>query len=218
MAVIGEKAPNLKLEKWVQGMDTNLDNEGDNVKLVEVFQVNCPGCFMHSIPEIINIYNNYKSDGLSVFGVATAFEDYDKNTLANLEMLLTTGEVIGDTKQALTQYGQLDNGKLQFKIPYPVAMDSLIKEAGEPSKEKMNAFINNQIPNFESQPEDYKNQIYERVKQYYKSKEYSAETFEMYSLQGTPSTILVDRNGILRDVSFGQNTNLESMVQKLLNE
>ena len=218
MAVIGEKAPNLKLEKWVQGMDTNLDNEGDNVKLVEVFQVNCPGCFMHSIPEIINIYNNHKSDGLSVFGVATAFEDYDKNTLENLEMLLTTGEVVGDTKQALTQYGQLDDGKLQFKIPYPVAMDSLVKEAGEPSKEKMNAFINNQIPNFESQPEDYKNQIYERVKQYYKSKEYSAETFEMYSLQGTPSTILVDRNGILRDVSFGQNTNLESMVQKLLNE
>ena len=218
MAVIGEKAPNLKLGKWVQGMDTNLDNEGDNVKLVEVFQVNCPGCFMHSIPEIINIYNNYKSDGLSVFGVATAFEDYDKNTLENLEMLLTTGEVVGDTKQALTQYGQLDDGKLQFKIPYPVAMDSLVKEVGDPSKEKMNAFINNQIPNFESQPEDYKNQIYERVKQYYKSKEYSAETFEMYSLQGTPSTILVDRNGILRDVSFGQNTNLESMVQKLLNE
>ena len=218
MAVIGEKAPNLKLEKWVQGMDTNLDNEGDNVKLVEVFQVNCPGCFMHSIPEIINIYNNYKSDGLSVFGVATAFEDYDKNTLANLEMLLTTGEVIGDTKQALTQYGQLDNGKLQFKIPYPVAMDSLVKEEGDPSKEKMTAFINNQIPNFESQPDAYKNQIYERVKQYYKSKEYSAETFEMYSLQGTPSTILVDRNGILRDVSFGQNANLESMIQKLLNE
>ena len=218
MAVIGEKAPNLKLGKWVQGIDTNLDKEGDNVKLVEVFQVNCPGCFMHSIPEIINIYNNHKSDGLSVFGVATAFEDYDKNTLENLEMLLTTGEVVGDTKQALTQYGQLDDGKLQFKIPYPVAMDSLVKEAGEPSKEKMNAFINNQIPNFESQPEDYKNQIYERVKQYYKSKEYSAETFEMYSLQGTPSTILVDRNGILRDVSFGQNTNLESMVQKLLNE
>ena len=49
MAVIGEKAPNLKLGKWVQGMDTNFDKEGDNVKLVEVFQVNCPGCFMHSI-------------------------------------------------------------------------------------------------------------------------------------------------------------------------
>ena len=218
MAVIGEKAPNLKLGKWVQGMDTNFDEEGDNVKLVEVFQVNCPGCFMNSIPEIINIYNKYKGDGLSVMGVATAFEDYDKNTLENLEMLLTTGEVVGDTKQALTQYGQLNDGKLRFKIPYPVAMDSLVKEGGEPSMEKMTAFINQQIPNFESQPDDYKNQIYARVKEYYKSKEFTAETFEMYSLQGTPSTILVDRKGILRDVSFGSTANLESMVQKLLNE
>ena len=218
MAVIGEKAPNLKLGKWVQGMDTNFDKEGDNVKLVEVFQVNCPGCFMHSIPEIINIYNKYKSDGLSVMGLATAFEDYDKNTLENLEMLLTTGEVVGDTKQALSQYGQLNDGKLQFKIPYPVAMDSLVKEGGEPSMEKMTAFINQQIPNFESQPDEYKNQIYARVKEYYKSKEFTAETFEMYSLQGTPSTILVDRKGILRDVSFGSTANLESMVQKLLNE
>jgi thiol-disulfide isomerase/thioredoxin len=218
MVTIGEKAPNLKLGKWVQGMDTNFDKEGDNVKLVEVFQVNCPGCFMHSIPEIINIYKKYRTEGLSVFGLATAFEDYDKNTLENLEMLLTTGEVVGDTRQALAQYGQLDNGKLQFKIPYPVAMDSLVKEGEEPSMEKMTAFINKQIPNFESQPDEYKNQIYARVKEYYKSKEYTAETFEMYSLQGTPSTILVDRKGILRDVSFGQSMNLESMVKKLLNE
>jgi hypothetical protein len=173
---------------------------------------------MHSIPEIISIYNKYKGDGLSVMGVATAFEDYDKNTLENLEMLLTTGEVVGDTKQALTQYGQLDDGKIQFKIPYPVAMDSLVKEGGEPSMEKMTAFINQQIPNFESQPDDYKNQIYARVKEYYRSKEYTAETFEMYSLQGTPSTILVDRKGILRDVSFGSTANLDAMVQKLLNE
>ena len=173
---------------------------------------------MHSIPEIINIYNKYKGDGLSVMGVATAFEDYDKNTLENLEMLLTTGEVVGDTKQALTQYGQLDDGKIKFKIPYPVAMDSLVKEGEEPSMEKMTAFINQQIPNFESQPDDYKNQIYARVKEYYKSKEFTAETFEMYSLQGTPSTILVDRKGIMRDVSFGSTANLESMVQKLLNE
>ena len=218
MVAIGEKAPNLKLGKWVQGMETNFDKEGDNVKLVEVFQVNCPGCFMYSMPEIINIYQKYKGDGLTVFGVATAFEDYDKNTLENLEMLLTTGEVVGDTKQALSQYGQLDDGKLQFKIPYPVAMDSLIKDTGDPSREKMTAFIKNQLPDFDSQPEDYKQQIFGRVKDYFKSKEYSAETFEMYSLQGTPSTILVDRKGILRDVSFGQAAGLDSMVQKLLNE
>ena len=173
---------------------------------------------MYSMPEVINIYQKFKGDGLSVFGVATAFEDYDKNTLENLEMLLTTGDVVGDTKQALSQYGQLKDGKLSFKIPYPVAMDSLVKETGEPSREKMTAFIKNQLPDFDSQPEDYKQQIFSRVKEYFKSKEYSAETFEMYSLQGTPSTILVDRKGILRDVSFGQTANLEGMIEKLLNE
>ena len=218
MAVIGEKAPNLKISKWVQGMDTNLDKEGDNVKLVEVFQVNCPGCFIYGIPEVINIHNKYKSEGLTVLGLATAFEDYDKNTLENLELLLTTGEVIGDTKQGLSQYNQLNDGKLQYKIPYPVAMDSLVKEEGAPSQEKMTAFINSQIPNFDSQPQEYKDKIYERVKEYFKSKEFSAETFEMFSLQGTPSTILVDRKGILRDVSFGQNPNLESTIQKLISE
>ncbi|GIT55922.1 MAG: hypothetical protein Ct9H300mP17_10810 [Candidatus Nitrosopelagicus sp.] len=28
MVAIGEKAPNLKLGKWVQGMETNFDKEG----------------------------------------------------------------------------------------------------------------------------------------------------------------------------------------------
>ena len=50
------------------------------------------------------------------------------------------------------------------------------------------------------------------------SKEFSAETFEMYALPGTPSSILVDRKGILRDISFGQNGILESKIQTLLNE
>ena len=218
MVTIGEKSQNLKISKWVQGMDTNFDKEGDNVKLVEVFQVNCPGCFIYGIPEAINIYNKYKSEGLTVLGLATAFEDYDKNTLENLELLLTTGEVVGDTLQGLSQYNQLNDGKLQYKIPYPVAMDSLVKEGGDPSQEKMTGFINNQIPNFDSQPQEYKDKIYERVKEYFKSKEFSAETFEMFSLQGTPSTILVDRKGILRDVSFGQNPNLESTIQKLISE
>ena len=44
------------------------------------------------------------------------------------------------------------------------------------------------------------------------------QRFEKFSLQGTPSTILVDRKGILRDVSFGQTGHIDAMIQKLLNE
>ena len=215
---VGQKAPNLKISQWVQGLDTNLDKQGDNIILVDVFQVNCPGCFMYGIPESIEIYNKYKTEGVSVLGVATAFEDFDKNTISNLELLVKTGEVIGETKKMLSQYGKLDGNKLAYKIPYPIAMDSLVKESGDVSKEKMDSMINTQIPNFDAQPEDYKNQIYERVKNYFMSKEYTAETFEMYSLQGTPSNILIDRKGVLRDVSFGQNGSLESKIQNLVNE
>ena len=215
---VGQKAPNLKISQWVQGLDTNLDKQGDNIILVDVFQVICPGCFMYGIPESIEIYNKYKTEGVSVLGVATAFEDFDKNTISNLELLVKTGEVIGETKKMLSQYGQLDGNKLGYKIPYPVAMDSLVKESGDVSKEKMDSLINTQIPNFDAQSEDYKNQIYERVKNYFMSKEYTAETFEMYSLQGTPSNILIDRKGVLRDISFGQNGLLESKIQNLVNE
>ena len=218
LAQIGQKAPNLKVSKWVQGMDTNLDKQNDNIVLVEVFQVNCPGCFMYGIPESIQIYNKYKSDGVSVLGMATAFEDYDKNTVENLELLLETGETVGETKKMLNQHGELKENKIGYKIPYPVAMDSLVKQPKEVTKEMMDSLIKNQIPDFDAQPENYKNQIYDRARNYFLSKEYSAETFEMYALQGTPSNILIDRNGVLRDVSFGQNGSLESKIQSLLKE
>ena len=217
-ATVGQKAPNLKVSKWVQGIPTNIDKEKDRIVLVEVFQVNCPGCFLYGIPEAINLYKKYQSEGVTVLGIATAFEDFDKNTLENLELLLKTGEVIGDTKEGLSQHGKLDDNKLPYKIPFPVAMDSLIKETGNITKERMLNFICKQTPNFDSQPEDYKNQILERVKQYLQSKEYTAETFEGYSLNGTPSTILVDRKGVLRDISFGQSGNIERKIQLLLNE
>lgn len=217
-AKIGEKAPILKVSKWVQGLATNFDKEEDHVVLVEVFQVNCPGCFMYGIPQAINIYNKYRSEAVTVLGLATAFEDFDKNTLENLELLLKTGEVIGDTKQMLGQYGKLNESKLNYTIPFPVAMDSIIKETGDANETRIKDFIYSQIPNFDSQPADDKNQIIQRVKDHLKSKEYAAETFETFSLQGTPSTILVDRKGFLRDVSFGQSGNLERIIQSLLNE
>ena len=217
--VIGEKSPNFGVSEWIQGAPTNFDQEKDHVVLLEVFQVNCPGCFMNAIPEAINIYNKYKEEGVRVLGIATAFEDFDKNTLENLKMLAETGEVIGETKNALSMYGKLQDGnKLSYKIPFPLGMDNLTKINGEISQEKIMQYIYLQIPEFDSQPEDYKNQIIQKVKDHMKSKEYSAETFEKFSLQGTPSTILVDRKGILMDIAFGQSGHVEAMIQKLLNE
>ncbi|MGB6463697.1 MAG: TlpA family protein disulfide reductase [Nitrosotalea sp.] len=219
IAKIGSKAPNLGVSKWVQGLPTNIDKEKDNVVLVEVFQVNCPGCFLHAIPQVIDIYNKYRKDGVTVLGISTAFEDFDKNTIDNLELLLTKGETIGETLRALGQYGQLVDGKkLPYKIPFPVGMDLLKKDEGPISQEKINEIIEANVPGFDSYNEHQKSDIIERVKQYLKNKEYSAQTFEQYALRGTPSSILIDKKGILRDVAFGQNDLLEENIKKLLNE
>lgn len=218
-AVIGQKAPELAVSEWIQGAPTNFEQEKDRIVLVEVFQVNCPGCFMHAIPEAIDIYKEHASDGVRVLGVATAFEDFDKNTLANLRLLAETGEVVGETRDALSMYGKLrDGNKLEYRIPFPLGMDSLVRTSGEVSREKIMQLIYPQIPDFDSQPEEYRSQIIQRVADHLRSREYSAETFEKFGLQGTPSSILVDRSGILRDVSFGQQANLKDKVRKLVSE
>jgi len=217
-AVVGQKAPNLGISEWVQGLPTNLDQEKDRIVIVEVFQVNCPGCFLYGIPEMIDIYAKYAGEGVRVLGLATAFEDFDKNTLENLRLLLQTGEVIGDTLSGMAQYGQLDGNRLRYKIPFPVAMDKLTRVDGEPSREQVMALIYGQIPEFDSQPEGHKSQIIDRVKNHMRSKEYSAETFEKFALQGTPSSIVVDRKGVLRDVSFGRTGHADQLIRSLLSE
>lgn len=219
MAKIGIKAPNLQVSTWVQGRPTNIDKEEGNVVVVEVFQVNCPGCFMYGIPEAIDLYSKYRNKGLTVLGMATAFEDYDKNTLENLQKLLTTGETVGETRKALAQYGQLKNGgELPYKIPFPIAMDMLKKETGELTESKVMDFIEANIPDFKTYGEKDRQVLVARVKEYLKHKEYSAKTFEEYAMRGTPTSIVIDKKGNLRHNLFGATGHLETIVQELLNE
>ena len=217
--MIGRKAPNFAVSEWVQGMPTNFDQEKDHIVLLEVFQVNCPGCFMHMLPEAIHIYEKYSDEGVRVIGLATAFEDYDKNTLENLRMLAETGEVVGETRRALAMYGQLKEGsRFAHKIPFPLAMDKLTRADDNPSHDRIMQLIYQQIPNFDEQPPDYQKHIIQRVRDHMMAKEYSAETFEKFALRGTPSTIIVDRNGILRHIFFGQSGHTEGVIRELLSE
>ena len=213
------KAPNLHVSEWVQGLPTNIDKNIGKVVLIEVFQVNCPGCFVYALPNAIEIYKNNSRDDVVVLGLATAFEDYDKNTLDNLKLLLTSGKVIGETFNALSQYRQLvDGDKLNYKIPFPVAMDVLRKNTQDFTDNNVNDFIVSNINNYNSYSEPDKKVLFERVKQYLKNKKYSALTFDEYKLHGTPSAILVDKKGNLRNVFFGANSNLNGLVKQLVNE
>jgi hypothetical protein len=216
---IGALAPKIHTSEWVQGRPIDISQEKGNIVLVEVFQVNCPGCFIYGLPEVINIFTRHREEPIKVFGLATAFEDHDKNTLSNLKMLVSTGEVIGETLRALRKYGQLRPGnKLPYTIPFPVAMDMIVRESYPVTESKVKDFIEANIEGHRSYSERDKSLIFNRVRQYLNSKKYTAKTFEEYSLRGTPSTIIIDKKGILRYKVFGANNNLERMVQNLLQE
>ncbi|MDX1372433.1 MAG: TlpA family protein disulfide reductase, partial [Nitrososphaeraceae archaeon] len=215
---IGSFAPNIHVSKWVQGLPTNIDKNQGKVVLVEIFQVNCPGCFIYALPTAIELYKKYDRSDLIILGLATAFEDFDKNTLDNLEVLLTSGEVIGETFNALRQYGHLvDGNKLPYKIPFPVGMDIVRKNDRNITESYILDFISSNIENYNTYPESDRKIIFERVKHYLKNKLYTAQTFDEYQLQGTPSAIVVDRKGILQNVSFGVNYNLKDLIQQLIN-
>jgi glutathione peroxidase-family protein len=218
MTAIKKKSPLLAVSEWVQGQSTNLDQLIGKVVLVEVFQVNCPGCFLHAMPQAITLHHRYAGQGLVVLGVATAFEDFNKNTLENLMCLVQHSEVIGETQKVLMQQGVLNEaGHLPYRIPFPLAMDQLHKRQDPVTDNEITAFIQQHFPHAQNQPADMQNTLYRRVEDHLKTLDYHAETFERFALKGTPSHILVDKQGILVDVFFGIHPELETVIPRLLN-
>ncbi len=216
-AEIGAKAPNAKISNWIQGLPTNIDKLIGNIVVIEVFQVNCPGCFLYGIPQAISIYNKFKDREVKVFGIATAFEDYDKNNLENLKLLLSEGRVVGETFKALKQYGKLVEGdKLYYKIPFPVAMDKITKMPDNISEDMIKDFVEIYFSDYKHLSEKERADLFSKAKAYLKNKKYSAETFELYKLRGTPSSIIIDRDGILRYNLFGSEGYLEGAINELL--
>jgi hypothetical protein len=211
-------APQPEIECWAQGSEPPLIELTGQVVLIEVIQVNCPGCFLHALPEVIRLHETYESQGLKTFVIATAFEHFEHNTLNNLQRLLQHGEVQGDPLSQLSKADFLIDNKLPYTIPFSVAMDKLVKNNIDASKEHIEQLIISQIPNFYQNDwhDNRRESIIQQAESYLKSKTYNALTFEMYKLQGTPSSILIDKEGLLKQVSFGAVNSLEPEIQQLL--
>ncbi len=206
----------ISVDTWVQGGPINLTDLIGSVVFVEVFQVNCPGCFLYALPHAIQLHKTYQAKGLVVIGLATAFEDYDKNTLENLERLVKRGEVIGETLHTLTQQGMVTDGKLEWQLPFAVGMDRVTTDQEPVTQERILRYSRNALPDFDELGEDRKQTVLQQVRNYLKQKTMKAETFERFSLQGTPSSILFDRKGHVQDISFGQNKHLQAMIEQCL--
>ncbi len=206
----------ITVEAWVQGGPNTLSELADSVVLVEVFQVNCPGCFLYALPKAIQLHEHYRDKGLKIIGLATAFEDYDKNTLENLHRLVESGEVIGETLKALTHQGMLTDGKLEWRLPFPVGMDRVQPETEPLTQERTLGYTRNCLPGFDELSEERKQTALNQIRNYLQQKTMKAETFERFALQGTPSSILFNRKGQVQNVSFGQAENQQSLIEQYL--
>jgi peroxiredoxin len=109
------------------------------VVVLHAFQMLCPGCVSHGIPQAIQIHNAFSRDDVVVLGLHTVFEHHAVMTPAALKVFMR-----------------------EYKIPFPVGIDT--------------AQTNHPIP----------------------------LTMQAYELRGTPSLVLIDRNGNVRLSHFGQ--------------
>lgn len=216
MPQVNLKAIDLEVEEWLGGPSTNISNELGRPILIKVFQVNCPGCFSHGIPEVLEVRQKFIDTPLLVWGLATAFEDFHINTFENLQRLIDTGEVVGETLEVLIASGLLNNNCLDYSIPFPVAWDKVIPHHSDDYLLDAQNFIKKDFPQFDNFPTKNQKLITKQVVSYLKNKKFEAKTFNAYQLQGTPSTLLIDKNGILRGKWFGSGYGLAQEVENLL--
>jgi len=218
MPQLNELAPELEVEAWVKGEDLTIEGSRGKIVVIAVFQVNCPGCFISGIPEAIEVHQKFQSEAVEVWGLATAFEDFGKNTLSNLMKLLETGEVIGDALEQLTMQNLLDGNRLRYNIPFPIAWDRVVPNTHGCSEEEVRKIIKRDIHDYEHLPLDNQQMIRSQVESYLKQKMYKPLTFDKFELRGTPSAIIVDKYGMLRHNLFGSGLGLDDLVESLLKE
>jgi hypothetical protein len=108
------------------------------VVLLHAFQMLCPGCVSHAVPQAERVHREYAELGVSVVGLHTVFEHHAAMTTVALEAFLH-----------------------EYRVTHPVGVDAGV--AGTP------------IP----------------------------ATMHRYGMQGTPTLILIDRDGKLRRQEFG---------------
>jgi len=96
-----QKAPSLEIQEWLNSeQDLNLEVLKGNIIVIHVFQMLCPGCVQHSIPQAKKIYERFKKDEVIVLGLHSVFEHHDAMNKIALQAFLH-----------------------EYKVSFPVAID-----------------------------------------------------------------------------------------------
>jgi thiol-disulfide isomerase/thioredoxin len=95
------QAPELQVSEWINTVaPLSLASLRGSVVVVHAFQMLCPGCVSHGIPQAIKIHQAFSGQDLVVLGLHTVFEHH---------------EVMGPTALRVFMH--------EYKIPFPVGVD-----------------------------------------------------------------------------------------------
>lgn len=182
-----------------------------DLNLLFIFQVNCPGCFLYGFPQMERLHQQRQDLGLTVLGIATAFEDFEFNTATNIELLLSEQKTIGATKKAI---GDLYHQEVSF----PIASDRLTTGMELSTPENIE-FLSQQIADYKQMSVDDQTKLKQKIAVDIAHISRTSTTFALNLLPGTPSFILCDRALQIIDRWFGHIPDrqlLEKIVQARL--
>lgn len=97
-----EKAPELQVERWLNTpAPIVLDDLRGQVVVIEAFQMLCPGCVAHGLPQAIRVARTFSDTDVVVLGLHTVFEHHSAQ----------------GTYDALAAFIH------EYQIPFPVGID-----------------------------------------------------------------------------------------------
>ena len=149
-------APELEVSEWLNS-DTavSLANLRGRVVVLHTFQMLCPGCVSHGLPQAKRIRSVFPENDVAVIGLHTVFEHH---------------EVVG--AEALRVFVH------EYRLEFPIGIDKGAEHSAVPL------------------------------------------TMQTYALRGTPSLVLIDRQGRLRLSHFGPIDDLRvgALIGQLVND
>ena len=104
-------APELQTSDWLNTDDpVSLESLRGKVVLIEAFQMLCPGCVAHSLPQAMRVHRVFDRDEVAVVGLHTVFEHHGAQ----------------GSREALAAFLH------EYKIAFPVGIDAPSDRGGLP--------------------------------------------------------------------------------------
>ena len=89
MNAIDRPAPPWQVDRWFNTPDAiTLDSLRGKVVVLEAFQMLCPGCVSHGLPQAARVHATFPRDQVAVIGLHTVFEHHAAMTPVALEAFL----------------------------------------------------------------------------------------------------------------------------------